>query len=33
MLHSSLGLFLLLFVDEFEARALSDGEYKILEGW
>jgi hypothetical protein len=33
MLHPSSGLFLLLFVDEFEARAPSDGENKILQGW
>jgi hypothetical protein len=30
MLHPFLGLFLLLFVDGFKARAPSDGEHKLL---
>jgi hypothetical protein len=29
MLHPSLGIFLLLLVDGFEARASSDGEHKL----
>jgi hypothetical protein len=32
MLYPSLGLFLLLFVAGFEARALSNGEHKLLHG-
>jgi hypothetical protein len=31
MLHPSLGYFLLLLVDGFEARAPSDGEQKLLQ--
>jgi hypothetical protein len=31
MMYPSLGLFLFLFVAGFEARALSDGEHKLLQ--